>query len=239
VPPLNKAKSRAGSTTCMNNGRQIALAFLMYPDDNAGWLTTAWNWCPGSLNYQRDWPDNTNVNLLVSGLLAPYAKNVKVYKCPADASYAWFGSERLPRVRSISMSQAFRQHASEHWDAPPWRIYKKVNDMILPPPVGLWVTIDENPDSVNDAAFATAMDGAWPSTRWQDGPSVYHCGGCGFTFADGHSLVKKWVDGRTRAIKTTYQYTFPYNLFQASNPDTQWVNDRTTMKLSATAWIGN
>src|SRR5207247_1134141 len=105
LPALNKAKCRAGATTCMNNGRQIALAFLMYPDDNAGWLTTAWTWCPGSLAYDGR-PDNTNVNLLLSGLLAPYIKNVAVYKCPADMSRS-SGRIGEPRVRSISMSQAF------------------------------------------------------------------------------------------------------------------------------------
>lgn len=39
-----------------------------------------------------------------------------------------------------------------HSSSPPWRIYPKTSDMINPLPSNLWVIIDENPDSVNDAA---------------------------------------------------------------------------------------
>ena len=68
-PALGKAKCRAQSISCMNNGRQIALSWLMYPDDNQGTLTTAWDWCPGWLNYDPANTDNTNLDLLRNGLL--------------------------------------------------------------------------------------------------------------------------------------------------------------------------
>ena len=51
------------------------------------------------------------------------------------------------------------------------------------------------------------MDGGL-ATIWQDAPANYHCGGCGFSFADGNSEIKKWRDGRTLAIKTTYVTSF-------------------------------
>ncbi|MBP9900982.1 MAG: hypothetical protein V9H26_01505 [Verrucomicrobiota bacterium] len=85
--------------------------------------------------------------------------------------------------------------------------------MIRPQPSNLWVFIDENPDSVNDAAYAVAM----AQSLWQDGPSTYHGGGCGFSFADGHSEIKKWKDGRTLALKTTYRTSFSYGIYQANN----------------------
>src|SRR5207249_4077150 len=132
-------------------------------------------------------------------------KNVGVYKCPADQSQTWgrrapAGKDNPPRVRSISMSQAFRSHRDEHWSSPPWRIYQKSTDITLPQPANVWVMVDENPDSINDAAFAVAMDGKFPNTTWQDTPANYHCGACGFNFADGHSEIHKWRDAATLAI---------------------------------------
>ena len=114
------------------------------------------------------------------------------------------------------MSQAFRSWPQEHWSAPPWTIYQKASQMISPSPSMLWVTIDENPDSINDGGCAVAMDARWPATMWQDGPATAHGGACGFTFADGHSEIHKWRDGRTRSglMITTYYRTFVYGLFQ-------------------------
>src|SRR2546427_5304897 len=201
----------------------------MYPDDNQGTLTTAWDWCPGWLNYDPGNTDNTNLNLLRGGLLGPYTKNVAIYKCPADLSRNG-GLKGEPRVRSISMNQAFRTWPNEHWNSPPWRIYHKTGELVLPAPANLWVIIDENPDSVNDAACAAHMDPGWPSTFWQDGPANYHCGGCGFSFADGHSEIKKWKDPRTLALPTTYTRSFNFSVFQVQNRDIQWVQDRTSAR---------
>src|SRR5688572_25845688 len=190
LPALSKAKIRAHSVSCMNNGSQLGLAWLMYADDHQTKVATAWGWVGGGLGYDGH-TDNTNLTYLMNGLLAPYLKSVGVYKCPADMSLSR-GKTGDPRVRSISMSQAFRLHASEHWDSPPWRIYIKTTDIVKPPPAMVWVMIDENPDSINDAAFAVKMDYQGRVAVWQDGPATYHGGACGFTFADGHSEIRKW-----------------------------------------------
>jgi len=237
LPALSKAKVRAQSVSCMSNGRQLGLAWLMYADDNATKVATAWGWVGGGLGYDGH-PDNTNLTYLMNGLLAPYLKSVAVYKCPADLSQTWgrrppAGRDNPDRVRSISMSQAFRLHASEHWDSPPWRIFIKTSDMVRPLPAMLWVMIDENPDSINDAAFAVKMDYQGRLSMWQDGPATYHGGACGFTFADGHSEIKKWKDGRTtiRPMVTTYSSRFPYGWPHPNSQDIQWVQDRTTARI--------
>ena len=73
----------------------------------------------------------------------------------------------------------------------------KTSDITSPQPANVWVLVDENPDSINDAAFAVDMNDKYPNTVWQDTPANYHCGACGFAFADGHSEIHKWVDPRT------------------------------------------
>jgi len=129
------------------------------------------------------------------------------------------------------MSQAFSIAPNDtgHWTSPPWRIYMKTSDITLPPPVNVWVFVDENPDSINDAAFAVDMNGKYPVTTWQDTPANYHGGACGFAFADGHSEIHKWRDPQTLAIKTTYSI-HNSTVYQAKNMDVVWVQERTTAK---------
>ena len=234
LPALAKAKCRATSISCMSNGKQIGLAWMMYADDNQNRLANAFTWLPGWLDYNGS-TDNTNLEYLRNGLLGPYLKNIKVYKCPADLSRSR-GKTGDPRVRSISMSQAFSSDpiTTGHWDSPPWRIFMKSSEMVVPHPANLWVFIDENPDSVNDAVFAVAM-GPSPTrvtTTWQDIPATYHCGGCGFSFADGHSEIKKWKDPRTlgRSMRETYDFRIAYGQTQPNNKDILWVMERTTAK---------
>jgi prepilin-type processing-associated H-X9-DG protein len=161
-------------------------------------------------------------------------KNPAVYKCPTDRSTSKFAGITYPRVRTISMSQMIRPKTQTdgHSTSPPWTIYSKYSDMIRPPPVNLWVFLDENPDSVNDAAFAVKMDLQGPSACWQDGPSILHNGGCGFSFADGHSEIRKWKDSRSvsRPMQTTYVGGFNFGLTQPNNPDIAWVQARTSAR---------
>jgi len=235
LPALSRAKSKTQAISCMNNGHQILIGWLMYADDHNNRVATSFEWVGGQLNYSGS-TDNTNLDILNQGMLAPYLKSTAVYRCPADLSKS-FGRIGDPRVRSISMSQMFRsEKQTSGWSAAPpdgvWRIYPRISDMTAPAPSNLWVIIDENPDSVNDAAFAVTMDYQGRSAIWQDGPGTSHGGGCGFSFADGHAEVRKWKDGRTlsKPMLTTYTTKFPYGVFQPNSIDIAWVQDRTSAK---------
>jgi prepilin-type processing-associated H-X9-DG protein len=58
-------------------------------------------------------------------------------------------------------------------------------------PSETWVTIDENPVSINDGWFV--CEGTLTSA-WTDAPATYHNNAGGVSFADGHSEIKKWKD---------------------------------------------
>ncbi|HEY5912192.1 MAG TPA: hypothetical protein VJA21_16435 [Verrucomicrobiae bacterium] len=132
------------------------------------------------------------------------------------------------------MNQQIRSfNENGHSDFPRWMIYKKMTDVTRDPsPSMLWVFIDENPDSINNAAFAVKMDMSGTRAAWQDGPATYHGGACGFAFADGHSEIKKWRDARTtgKYMQTTYLVSFSFGQLQPGNPDIQWMEDRTCCK---------
>jgi prepilin-type processing-associated H-X9-DG protein len=208
----------------------------MYPDDNSGKLANAADssrlpgWVDGWMTYSAGDADNTNTLYLQKGLLGPYVRNVAVYKCPADRSMGIFGSARIPRVRSVSMNWYFFPYGESAWAVNEFRHYLKVEDMTLPKPVDLWVLIDENPDSINDAAFAVDVQNPPSAACWQNGPANYHGGACGFAFADGHSEIHKWTDSRTRALPTTFTRDFSHGVIQPNNQDVLWVFARTSAR---------
>ena len=243
LPALAGAKARAQAITCLNNTKQLGLAWIMYADDNEGRLCNAFDWCSyqptpgaalksGGLDFSQNNPDNTNILYLLYGELGPYLKTPTVFKCVVDQSMVMEGGVKLPRVRTISMSQAFcRQDEGHLEDDKPgyYRHYVKSADMTKPSPVNLWVLLDESPDSVNDAAFAVRMDPY--GTIWQDIPSVLHNGGCAFTFGDGHSEIHKWKDSRTvTKLKVTYTGA-NYGQYQPNNNDIKWIQERTSYPI--------
>jgi len=60
----------------------------------------------------------------------------------------------------------------------------------IPNPSKSWVFVDEHPDSILTGLFTVRMK----QHSWEHLPASYHNGACGFTFADGHSEIKKWLD---------------------------------------------
>ena len=67
-----------------------------------------------------------------------------------------------------------------------YRQFMKVSD--VPNPGNTWVTLDEHPDSINDGYFINGPN----RNQWGDTPASNHGGGSSFSFADGHSEIKKW-----------------------------------------------
>ena len=86
----------------------------------------------------------------------------------------------------------------------------------------LFVTLDENPNTINDGFFV--VDPNQPTT-WVDIPASYHNHACGFGFADGHAEIKKWRDANMLAAKTS---NVPMQSGFAD--DLVWLQQRATYK---------
>lgn len=203
LPALNRARTKAEGVGCLNNLKQVQLAWGMYADDNNGRLAenrgstiTNASWVTGNLTWDTVAAprlDNTNTLYLTEGELGPYvAKNVGIFKCPADK----YPGARGPRVRSISMNGFVGDvdRINPIFINPGWKVFIKLTDITAPTPAMCWVFLDEHPDSINDPLFSVVMT---PGALWTDVPASYHNGACGFSFADGHSEIRKWLDGNT------------------------------------------
>ena len=109
------------------------------------------------------------------------------------------------------------------WFNQSYRQYIKQSDVARP---GMtWVTLDEHPDSNNDGFFINSVD----SGSWGDLPGSLHNGACGFSFADGHAEVHKWL---SRTSKYPVRYVFGTVGFDAAGfRDFAWYKDRTAYIL--------
>ena len=243
LPALGRAKLKAQGISCMNNLRQMMIGWKMYPDDYNDLLLASLvnptitaqkrvNWCTGGLDFSSN-PSNWDVNQdLAKSPLMPYIgnKSFAIWKCPADRAtvmgIANGVSQRMPRVRSNSMSQVF--DFGQWLPAGPWRVYGKTAQIVNP--AKTWVLVDEHPDSINDAACAVTMakPGA-TSAQIVDFPASYHGGACGLSYADGHSEIHKWIGSKIKA-RVYYNGTIP-NVGPAGDSvrDIIWWSDVTTV----------
>jgi prepilin-type processing-associated H-X9-DG protein len=227
---------------CISNNKQLMLAWRMYANDYNGNFVpnqpgAPGGWVTGWLDFNPNNPDNTNIMNLMkpeTARLAPYTKSPSIYKCPADKSAVKRAGQVLPRIRSISMSQAVGPDLKgkdvdvDGWlPHPPYKIFVKDSDLNIHPPVNLWVLVDKHPDSINEAAHGVRMAKAMSETFMVDYPASFHNGACGFGFADGHAEIHKWLDPRSKP-PPKYNNMLQLMVSQPNNPDIMWLVARTS-----------
>ena len=111
-------------------------------------------------------------------------------------------------------------------------MYLKETDLTKPGPSMTWVFVDEHPDSINDWLFGLHMPAAnlWPqAASWDDMPASYHNGACGFSFADGHCEIHKWLDANSKPPIRQLNPAASSGL--TSYTDSPWIVARTSAPL--------
>ncbi len=242
LPALSKSKSKAQGIYCLNNNRQLTLAWILYAGDFNDNLVQnpvsssaadAKAWCYGWMSFAPDNYDNTNTLNLTESKLGPFSSRAsKIYKCPADTLLARIGRRDLPRVRSVSLNGfieggAFKDPSGGSTWFPKLARYDKMSDIRSPDPTQLWVFVDEHPDSVNDAWMMPIIN---DGKSFGDLSASYHNGACGFGFADGHAEVHKWLENRTKALVNTRGYTSEWQAIDPKSRDVIWIFEHSTAR---------
>jgi prepilin-type N-terminal cleavage/methylation domain-containing protein/prepilin-type processing-associated H-X9-DG protein len=248
LPALAKAKAKANGIRCMNNGKQMMLAWQMYALDNndkvvhslhggdatAGAGANNVNlklapWVSGWLTWGPE-KDNTNTLFLTDekySRLGKYMGTTEIYKCPSD-NFLSPAQRRLgwkKRVRSwssnIGVGHANYRNNLGPFASAEYQVILKNSDFAQGP-VNTWVFVDEHPDSMNDAGFFNPQS----KNAFVDVPAAYHNGACGFAFADGHAEVHKWkgILNSQKASKVTMG-GLNIGTPRSGDPDVAWLHD--------------
>lgn len=255
LPALAKAKSKATGIRCMNNGKQMMLAWQMYALDNNDNVVHSLHggdatggaganrfspWVSGWLTWGLE-RDNTNTAFLTEERYSRLAKymggSVDIYKCPADNFLSPQQRARgwQKRVRSWS-SNIGVGHANFSGNAGPWgadyQVIMKTSGFGRGA-TDTWVFADEHPDSMNDAGFFNPTSQA----AFVDVPATYHNGACGFAFGDGHSEVVKWKGALKHPISqrvTMQGVRLP--AIRAGDWDVNWLHDHGGVNPNRPLW---
>jgi prepilin-type N-terminal cleavage/methylation domain-containing protein/prepilin-type processing-associated H-X9-DG protein len=241
LPALSSAKSKAVAVSCMNNHKQLMLAWTMYVSDNNDHLPIN---SDRSLSYQNtpswvfgfmDWttkPDNTNTDYLVnptcSLLGANLGNSLKIFACPAAnfLSPAQVAAGWSTRVRSVAMDAAVGDGSTFGgfpFSATFWRA-KKMTDLKFPGPSDSWVFTDEHPDSIDDGILYTSYTFTSGTGQFTELPGSQHGGRCGMAFADGSAVIHKWMSKQT-VRQVTYVNVSQVNV--VNNADLAWLATHT------------
>lgn len=258
LPALAKSKQKAQGIQCMNNHRQLCMAWRMYAEDSRDLLVYAsddgtqsnplnqyaWTWSHMDFTTARD---NWDINVdMIKRPLWQYAKTPNIYKCPADHSTITVNGVVHPRIRTMSMNLYLGGFVDQNggvagttggWSfAVNSRVYNKYSQIIGPngfSPAKAFVFLDMREDCINWGNFMVDMTG-YPSTPQAykfttDFPGIYHNNACGFSFADGHSEIHKWRDPiTTQPLHSPNSGWPPDSTAAPGSLDVAWLQDVAT-----------
>lgn len=261
LPALDRARIKTKGIACMNNHRQLGLAWMMYGNDSGDVLVYAstsgvegnepdkYAWSGAHMDFspgnRANWDPDFDMR---QRPLWPYVRNETIYRCPADRSVVFVDGQAKPRILTMSMNLYVGGFApvprwgdpvpygtDGHWAfAKGYWVYPKLSDISgNSSPTKIFVFLDMREDVVNWSNFMSDMSGYPDKPQLYrftvDLPGFYHGGACGFTFADGHSELKKWKDPRTTpplgppgdplAVQTR---------LSPNNRDVEWLQDKST-----------
>jgi len=203
MPTLNRAKEQGKRATCLNNLRQLTLAWILYADYNddklvcgdTGEYTSMYSGASLPFNKShynetpwvlKDWDQSMSLNqkrnAILNGALYAYCKTEKLYRCPTVRI-----QEGILRTYAIVDSMNCK-----NWDDMGAVMLKK--RLEIPEPAYRFVFLD-------DGGAGYAHIGGWTvyvrEEKWWDPPPIRHGDGTTFSYADGHSDYVKWKDPRT------------------------------------------
>ena len=256
LPVLGKAKQKAQGIQCMNNHRQLALAWLMYLDDNRGQLlfptgdgtpkNEPYVWVTDFMDFDGGNPSTWDVNQdIKKSPLWTYCGNATgIWKCPADRSYVVpttgpFKGSGTPRVRSMGMDiwlggsgGSLKVNGSSGLNDQNWRLYHNLNELTAMSPAEKFAFTDQREDTSFLPNFWMDMRG-YPNQPTQymwywDYPAYYHNQANGYSFADGHSELHPWRDPRSMPAIRQNQIWTDFSNPSPGNADIAWLQSHST-----------
>jgi prepilin-type N-terminal cleavage/methylation domain-containing protein/prepilin-type processing-associated H-X9-DG protein len=200
LPALSRSKLKSQSTICVNNTRQLAIAWMTYAGDNGDQLVlnrkmsdpdgaNAW---VDSVAGDESWPSGaTNIMPIQKGLLFVYNPSLKIYQCPsATAGPIEYPTLRLVRNYSLSSRMGGGVPTVDVLGTN-YNQYTKASQILNPGPGDAITFADESLESIDDGCFALTYQASL--SVWRNAPTGRHQRGGNFAYADGHAEHWKWA----------------------------------------------
>lgn len=243
LPALGQAKQKATGASCLNNQRQLALAFTLYADDHEDVMQPteprdARNVVLGNMFGGGYWPgprpdiaaNNTTTEAmrrveagLTNGPLWKYASSLGTYHCPGDLR-----TKRLRPGRGWafdSYSKANGMNGLRDWEGGAQTPWEKL--VSVPSPSQAIVFLEEaDPRDYNRGTWVINVG----TPSWVDPFAIFHGKVSTLGFADGHAEHHRWVEGTTqKAAKDSAEGRSVFNWSGGNmkvNRDYRWVYER-------------
>jgi prepilin-type N-terminal cleavage/methylation domain-containing protein/prepilin-type processing-associated H-X9-DG protein len=185
LPALSTAKARAYRVACLNNQRQLGIAWEMYSSEADDQLVVNFGG-PSSRSPITSWAGNAAFDAdpatFSGAALFPYVRGIQVYRCPADRSFVVGTS--TPRLRSISFSHYMHgEDFKPNFGADPVQKSTRIRH-----PSNTLTFIDEAAMSIDDGVFLYSSK----FDEWLNIPAWRHQNGAVLLFADNHAEFWKW-----------------------------------------------
>jgi prepilin-type N-terminal cleavage/methylation domain-containing protein/prepilin-type processing-associated H-X9-DG protein len=215
LPALAKAKMKTIGGSCLNNQKQLAIAFNLYAPDYDDKMVpngTGGGYWPGAINTNTGavipQPANTTFAGLTkdtaqayveaglkAGVMYPYCANTRSYHCPGDKR----GGALAPGNGwgYDSYSKANPMNGSP-WQTPNQPVATRFSELLVPS-YSLTFLEEADPRGYN---WGTWVMDVLPSPGWVDPFAIYHGNASTFCFADGSAELHRWDDPATVVAAT-------------------------------------
>lgn len=217
LPVLAATKSNSKLFLCMNNLKQLALAWTMYADDNNDMLVglntvplSSINWRtspnnvlvvppPPAWTVEQIWIWRTQMGYkqpspAFNGPLWRYAPNTDVLHCPGDPFFL------LPYGKGFRFDSYSGVNGLNGETKPN---LTKRTQVMHPGERFIWVEgADSRGENVGSWLMVTNGSAAfgYSNAEFADSPAAFHTATANFNFCDGHVENHKWLDATTIAF---------------------------------------
>jgi prepilin-type N-terminal cleavage/methylation domain-containing protein len=232
LPALSRAKLKATGAACLSNQKQLALAWVMYANDNQEKLVNfleivnsrnevPWRYQtpPNPAVFPAGASAEEQIKLRIEagyrqGALFSYAPNSGILHCPGDKRTTLKAGSgyTYPSISAIGTLNG---------ETP---VFYKTTEINRTSEKFVWVE-ENDPRGDNLGSWimtqaGTLQDG-FVGSRFIDSPAAFHGDSSSFNWADGHASMHKWRDAATLA----YALSMDQSKYSKSPPAAQVSND--------------
>lgn len=247
MPALHRAREQGRRVVCLNNLKQLALAWILYAEANDGKIVNGAGGYDQTVNNKlekawvgRCWasdytsggqlPVYQQINGIKEGALWSYVKEINLYSCPTGTRGEMLTYAIMDSMNGYTSSRTGvrRGDIGERvGNTVLW--IKNISEIRQPVAAYRMVFIDEGwvtPDS-----FAVH----YQREQWWDDPPVRHGDGTNVAFADGRADYHKWKGIDTIKVGRDRQRGHPANDYPPTTEegfkDLYWVQKTTWGRL--------